>query len=179
MCITTSAKELYTTPTFCADPLTKPYPETEEPNEPRTEEECGTEVVTEPCPEPVEIHFEGCQDALEFNAGDVVLESLGRILQIDVTLKNICPHKRVALAVVLTEVDEKGKEFERGLKTLLIPAHDKQGCRDITVRCIKFVLPEVLDTNGGADAICDRRNFKARFIANYVDNDFRCCGQLT
>lgn len=36
------------------------------------------------------------------------LESLGRILQLDVTVKNVCPNKRVALAVILTEVDEHG-----------------------------------------------------------------------
>lgn len=144
--------------------------------EPETPE---TDVVQEPCPDPVSLHIDGCRDATTVNGGDVVLESLGRILQIDVTLKNICPNKRVALAVFLTEVDDKGHEFPRGLKTLLIPAHHRDSCRDITVRCIKFVLPEELDVSGRSDAICDRRNFKARFLANYVDTDFRCCDAVT
>ena len=146
---------------------------------PTTQTDDTVTVTPEPCPKAVDIHIEGCEDALEFHAGDVALESLGRILQLDVTLKNICPHKRVALAVILTEVDEKGKEFKRGLKTLLIPAHDRSGCRDVTVRCIKFVLPEVLDVSGSTDSICNRRNFKARFLANYIDNDFDCCGTIT
>lgn len=141
--------------------------------------DCDITDLPEPCPEPVDITFEGCQDALQFNAGAVALESLGRILQLDVTLKNICPHRRVALAVVLTEVDDYGKEHKRGLKTLVVPAHNRTGCRDVTVRCIKFVLPEELDVSGPTDAICDSRKFKARFIANYVDNDFTCCNQLT
>ena len=113
-----------------------------------------------------------------FDAGDVVLESLGRILQLDVTLRNVCPNKRVALAVILTEVDEEDNEYDRGLKTLLIPAHDGDSCRDITVRCLKFVLPEVLDVTNGADAMCNERNFRARFIANYVDSGFVCCPDI-
>lgn len=139
------------------------------------ETECRTEVFPEKCPDPVEITIGGCQDALEFNAGDVRLESLGRILQIDVTLKNICPRKRVALAVILNEVDDKHEEHKRGLKTVVIPAHECPTCRDIKVRCIKFVLPEELDVSGSTNGICGSRKFKARFIANYIDNDFECC----
>ena len=75
--------------------------------------DCGIVVLPEKCPEPVTITIEGCEDTLEFDAGDVGLESLGRILKLDVTLKNICPHKRVALAVILTEVDSHGIEHSR------------------------------------------------------------------
>lgn len=141
--------------------------------------DCGGEVVQESCPDPVDVHIDGCQDSVEVDAGDVELESLGRILQVDVTIKNVCPNKRVALAVFLTEVDEKKEEHKHGLKTLLIPAHHHSSCQDIKVRCIKFVLPEELDVSGGHDAICDRRNFKVRFIANYVDTDFECCSKVT
>ena len=81
-----------------------PCTDTEQTEKP--EAKCTTEVFPEKCPDPVEITFRGCQDAMEFNAGDVRLESLGRILELDVTLKNVCPHKRVALAVILSEVDE-------------------------------------------------------------------------
>ena len=46
----------------------------------------------------------------------------------------------------------------------------------MTVRCIKFVLPEDLDVSGGSStAICNNRKFKARFVAHYIDNDFECC----
>lgn len=147
--------------------------------DPEIDVDCGTDEVKEPCPEPVNVHFESCQDSLEFDAGDVELESLGRILQLDVTLKNICPNKRVALAVFLTEVDDQGKEHPRGLKTLVIPAHHKDSCRDIKVRCVKFILPEELAESGSTESICNRRNFKARFLANYIDTDFTCCDQVT
>ena len=42
------------------------------------------------------------------------LESQGRILQLDLTLKQVCPGKRVALAVILTEVDDNGQEHAGG-----------------------------------------------------------------
>ena len=147
--------------------------------DPKIEVDCGGDVVTEPCPEQVDVTFEGCEDSLEFDAGKIGLDSLGRILAVDVTLKDICPHKRVALAVIVTELDEKGREFRRGLKTLVIPAHDHDSCRDIKVRCVKFVLPEELDEMGSADSICNRRKFRVRFLANYIDSGFDCCGQIS
>lgn len=142
---------------------------------PEIDVDCGTDVLPEPCPRSVSIPVEGCEDTIEFDAGDVGLESLGRILQLDVTLKNVCPHKRVALAVILNEVDPCGTEYRRGMKTMTIPAHTRTGCHDVTVRCIKFVLPEDLNVSGASDTMCAHRNFKAKFIAHYIDNDFTCC----
>lgn len=142
---------------------------------PVLEVDCGVVVIPEDCPEPVDIEFEGCDDTIEYDAGDLELESLGRIVQLDVTLRNVCPHKRVALAVILHEVDDEGNEYKRGLKTMTIPAHTRATCQDITVRCVKFVLPEDLSVAGDTDSICGERNFRARFIAHYIDNDFDCC----
>ena len=49
-------------------------------------------------------------------------------------------------------------------------------CRDVLVKCIKFVLPEDLDISGGSTQVmCNPRSFKARFIAHNIDSDFRCC----
>lgn len=145
---------------------------------PKIEVDCGVDVLPEACPDPVDITINGCKDSLEFDAEDLELESLGRILQLDVRLKNICPHKRVALAVILTEVDNHGIEHQRGMKTMTIPAHNLDTCRDVTVRCVKFVLPEDLDVSGSDKVTCNSRNLKARFIAHYIDNDFSCCELL-
>lgn len=115
-------------------------------------------------------------DTVKLDAGTITLESLGRIAQIDVTLQSVCPGKRVALAVILTEVDARSTEYRRGMKTLLIPAHAGPGCRDVSVRCIKFVLPESLAVNGEAEgSMCGTRDLRARFIANYIDSGFDCC----
>lgn len=143
---------------------------------PRVAVSCAIEVTPEPCPVPVELMIDGCEDAVILDAGSVTLSSLGRILQLDVTVKNVCPNKRVALAVILTEVDQNGMEYSRGMKTMTLPAHTSDSCRDILVKCIPFVLPEDLDVlSGNKDAICNPRKFKVRFIAHNIDTDYRCC----
>lgn len=137
---------------------------------------CDVVVCPEGCPDPVDLSVEGCADAVVVDAGDVYLESQGRIIQLNVTLKNVCPGKRVALAAILTEVDDSGQEYQRGLKTLTIPAHDFPSCRDVHVRCIKFVVPEDLNVSSGAAmGMCSRRSFRARFIAHTIDTSFQCC----
>lgn len=142
---------------------------------PVIEVDCGIVMLPETCPEPIDITINGCKDTVEFNAGEIGMESLGRIVQLDVTLRNVCPNKRVALAVLLNEIDFCGTEHKRGMKTMTVPAHTRKNCHDVTVRCIKFVLPEDLDVSGSTDSICNCRKFKARFIAHYIDNDFECC----
>lgn len=138
--------------------------------------DCGIVVMPEPCPVPVDFTIGGCQDSLVVDLGDTFLESLGRIVQLDVTIKNVCPNKRVALAVILTEVDANGMEHQRGMKAMTIPAHQYPGCRDVLVKCIKFVLPEDLDVSGGSpNALCNARNLKAHLIAHNIDTDYRCC----
>ena len=142
---------------------------------PTIDVDCGVDVCPEGCPATVDLTVDGCTDTVEFDAGDLLMNSLGRIVQLDVTIRNVCPNRRVALAVMLNELDEFDAEHKRGLKTLIIPAHTRDGCRDVTVNCIKFVLPEDLDLSVDSATICNERRFRARFIANYVDYDFECC----
>ena len=127
--------------------------------------ECDIVVHPEPCPEPVDLTVEGCQDSVLVDLGDVYLGSQGRIIQMDVTIQNVCPGKRVALAAILTEVDQDGMEHQRGMKAFTIPAHSAPVCRD--------VLAEDLNVSG--TAMCSPRKFKARFLANNIDTDYRCC----
>ena len=148
--------------------------------DPTVQVDCGAVVQPEPCPVPVNVSIGGCQDSLVYDLGDVYLESLGRILQLNLRLKNVCPNRRVALAIVLTEVDAQGTEYQRGMKAITIPAHHAAGCRDVLVQCVKFVLPEDLDVSGGSpNSLCNTRNFKVRAFAHNIDTDFRCCGQAT
>ena len=97
-------------------------------------------------------------------------------MQLDVNLKSVCPGKRTALGVVLTEVDQEGNEHQRGMKAMTIPAHNSPTYRDVLVKCNRFDRSEDLDVSGeNPPAIGNARNFKARFIAHYIDCDFRCC----
>lgn len=114
--------------------------------------ECDVVVHPEPCAVPTDLSVDGCSDAVVVDMGDTYLESLGRIIQLDVTVRNVCPGKRVALAVILTEVDENGEEYQRGMKAMTIPptirrpaatfwcAASSSSCRRIwTFRAIRAV----------------------------------------
>ncbi len=132
-------------------------------------------ICEESCREPVELSVSGCSETIELDAGDLILEGLGRVVQLDVTLRNVCPGRRIALAVLLNEVDADGAEYKRGIKILTIPAHTQESCRDVAIRCLTFVLPEDLNVSGDAGTLCGTRNFRARFITHYIDNDVNCC----
>ena len=138
--------------------------------------DCGNPYVIEPCAPAVTVPVEGCGDMIEYNLGDLPLESVGRIMQLDVNLKNVCPNRRVALAVVLTELDDEDQSYPRGMKTVTVPAHTDEECRDILVRCIRFVLPE--DLNVSTNGLCGTRNIQAQVFAHYIDHEFTCCGML-
>lgn len=147
--------------------------------EPSVLVECEDIVITEPCPVVIDAEIDGCTDSIEFDAGDIELTSLGRILQFDATLKNVCPNKRVALAIMVNEVDDFDVEYKRGFKVLTIPAHTADTCQDVLIRCIKFVLPEELNATNTLNMMCTARRFRVSFIANYIDYDFECCNVLT
>lgn len=76
------------------------------------------------------------------------------------------PTDIVLIAVLLNEADDEGNEYKRGMKTVVVPAHTSASCRDVTVRCIKFVLPESLRLSGTSDSMCNTRNLRARLLAN-------------
>ena len=140
--------------------------------------DCGTIAHPESCPVPVDINVDGCGDTVEIDAGAIDMQSLGRIVELDLTIQNVCPRRRVALAAILTEVDDQGTEYRRGLKIMTVPAHTAPSCRDILVRCIKFVLPEDLNVSGINVPGCGARSLRARFIAHYVDSGFDCCNTV-
>lgn len=52
------------------------------------------------------------------------------------------------------------------------------GCEDVAVKCIRFVVTGDTDVSGSAASFCNTRNFKARFFANYIDSGFDCCDSV-
>lgn len=142
---------------------------------PMVEITCDTVVYPESCPEPVSVNVGGCSDVFEYSVGDVFLTSQGRILQLDLNINQVCPNRRVALAVILNELDENGEEHQRGMKVLAIPAHHQSQCADILVRCITFVLPEDPDDPVCRCSMCNERNFTVRTICHYMDSGYTCC----
>ena len=133
-------------------------------------DECGTATS---------FQVDGCADSTVINGNDTTIKDLGRIVQVDVPIKNVCPNKRLAVGVILTEIDSGNIEHNRGMKTLLIPPIESTKCENIIIKCVSFVVPEALDTTGNVDALCNSRDFKARVLVNYVDTDFVCCNPET
>ena len=143
--------------------------------DPKVLVDCGVVTTPEGCPEPVEVTMDGCQDFVSVDLGDTYLQSQGRILEVRATLHNVCPDKRVALAVLLSEVDEKGKEHPRGMKSVTVPVHHCPACRNVLVRGIRFILPEDLYVSATPGKLCTPRNLRVRLFSHYVDYDFQCC----
>lgn len=136
--------------------------------------DCGVIYTPDACHEPISVAIGGCEDTAYYDLEDIYTESTGRILRLDMTLKNVCPHRRVALAVMLNEVDEEGNEYKRGMKMFTIPAHDHETCRDIRINCIHFLLPEDISETEN-HLMCSQRSFAARIMSHYIDYDFECC----
>jgi Ca-activated chloride channel family protein len=138
--------------------------------------DCAIVVQPEPCPTPQDFTVKSCNDSVVVDMGQIDQDGTGRIIQLDVTVKDVCPNRRTALAVILSEVDQDGMEHQRGMKAMTLLAHDGRTCRDILVKCIRFVVPEDLNSNDDTtQSLCAGRNFRVRFIAHSIDTDYRCC----
>ena len=77
--------------------------------------ECCGEIRPDHCPEAVDFTIDGCQDVEGVDVGRICQEGLGRIVELNATVRNVCPGKRTALAAILTEIGMNGEECERGM----------------------------------------------------------------
>lgn len=135
--------------------------------------ECCGEVRPDHCPEAVDFTIEGCRNVEVVDLGSICQEGLGRIVELNATIKNVCPGKKTAVAAILTEIGMNGEESERGMKIFTIPAQNGKRCCDIQVKGIRFVIPEDLNDSGGG-SICRKRRLRARFIAHSIDSGITC-----
>lgn len=133
---------------------------------------------TTQCSEPVTpqtVEIDSCTDFISTSLDDLTPVSQGRIISLNVKLKNVCPQKRTAVAVMLTELDQNNVEYNRGLKTILVDAHSRPSCNDIQLECIYFAVPEELslaEDCDGSGTTCSERHFRVRAFAHYVDITF-------
>ena len=121
---------------------------------------------------------EPCRDGTECCCGETRLTGLGRVVEVKALIRDVCPGRRVGAAVILTEVDLQGREHSLGMKTYEIPAQTGEGCRDVELPCVQFVVPESTRVWGDCESLCSPRCFRARVIANYLDTDYQCCESL-
>ena len=110
------------------------------------------------------IFFETCDGAKEVCVTGRCQEdeALGRTLDVNCTLLNVCPGRRSALGITLTEMDEDGTEYARGFRAITVPAHNARCNQDVDVDTVRFILPEDL-------SLQERRHFIVRTQHHYLD----------
>lgn len=138
---------------------------------------CDNIVYPDPCPTPIEYIMDGCSDYASIDLGNLPLAGQGRIVQFSLTLPNVCPNRRIALAVILSEIDHNGIDQPRGTKIFTIPAHDKNTCQDIKVADINFILPDDINY-APCSCLCAERQFRVRCLAHYIDNTSNICTNI-
>ena len=93
----------------------------------------------------------------------------GQILEFTLRLGGVCPERRVAVAVAVTERDCQNREHPRGIRTAVVPPHHGEGPRDLAIQPFRFILPGDLDLGGGGP-----RRLTVRADAHYIDQG-GCC----
>lgn len=117
------------------------------------------------------IAIEDCSDTVSCSILNVS-PNRGRMIEIGVRVRRVCPGRRTALGILLYELDGSGVEQLRGMRAMTIPAHSEPSCRDVVVEGIRFVLPE--DVASAGNGSCGKRRFRVRIHAHYIDADDVC-----
>jgi hypothetical protein len=125
------------------------------------------------CPDPIDFCISGCQDVAYCDLGDVVCSCQGRILTLSLTLKNVCPGRRIAVGILLTEM-VGCREHSRGLQTWVVPPRTGTECADVHLNCIHFVLPDDPEQCGCRQGMCRKRHLRARVFAHAADCSMLC-----
>lgn len=112
-----------------------------------------------------EIIVNPCDEIICHNLGDFYPDSQGCILELSLTLKNVCRGKRVAVGILLYEINCNNEEYPRGFKTLEIPDQEQNVTDDIEVKNIRFILPNTQYTSGNMN----QRRFVVKVVSHYID----------
>lgn len=129
----------------------------------------------------VSTSVDNCIDTGVFEVNPFEMQTLGRLLQLNVRVKNVCPNKRLAVAVILTETEDAygNNPIVRGVKTFLVPKQYGTQCQDVCINCINFVAPEELvadfDPYADTTTLCRKRFFSATIITHHADSDYVPC----
>lgn len=113
------------------------------------------------------ICYERCENNKSICLETSNLSSVGRFLTLSTTVKSVCPNKNVALGIKVYETTN-GNKVIKGHKMYSFQ-HNENGCRDITLSNIHFVLPEEIAETCDKSNICSRRTFDIETTSHYVD----------
>ena len=93
------------------------------------------------------IFYDNCEESKTLTLDSQHISGLGRFLNFSVTIKKVCPNKRVAVGLLYNE----------------------HCCADIRLNNVKFVMPEELADTNDNESVCPRRSFEMEFVAHYVN----------
>lgn len=110
------------------------------------------------------IAMTACGGLLVYDLGPLPPAGEGCVLELSLTLEQVRPETRTAVALTLTELDGRDMEYPRGMRTLLVPAHHDEDPRDVTVQNIRFLLPCELSVGGP-----EGRRFRVRYERQCID----------
>lgn len=115
------------------------------------------------------VRFRNCDEVKETALASIEPERSGKVLLVDMTLKNVCPCRRVAVGYHVSELDTSGNEHARGFKALTVAPHYNCRASDVQVPRVRFLLPENENTEEGCPSDGTRR-FIVRSEAHYADS---------
>ena len=110
------------------------------------------------------IIYEACDGYKEIAVTGACQQEMmpGRVLDVNATLLNVCPGRRSALGLTLTELDGSGAEHPCGFQAVTVPAHHGRCNQDVAVDTVRFILPE-------NECAQQRRHFIVRTQHHYLD----------
>lgn len=109
------------------------------------------------------LYFEPCESIKSVRITETLPDSEGRMLDVAMTLQNVCPGRRVFVGLSAHEVVEGGAEELRGFRALTLPAHHDGAAHAVDAPPIRFILPEEGSRPGRP------RHFVLRAYAHYAD----------
>ena len=115
------------------------------------------------CTGETHLYFEPCESIKSVRITETLPDSEGRMLDVAMTLQNVCPGRRVFVGLSAHEVVEGGEEELRGFRALTLPAHHDGAAHAVDAPPIRFILPEEGSHPGRP------RHFVLRAYAHYAD----------
>ena len=110
------------------------------------------------------IYYDACENSKAVTViGSCEEEMQGRVLDVNVTLRNVCPGRCSSLGLSLSELDEDGTEYARGFRAISVPAHNARCYQDVQLDTVRFVLPE-------ERGLQRRRHLIVRTTHHYLDD---------
>lgn len=103
---------------------------------------------------------DGCCEQVNRDLGLINIANLGQIINVSLTLRNVCPNRKIAIAITLVEIDQCCREHQRAFRVFEIQTPSTP-CGNLRVNNLRFAIP--------VENSCQKRRFRFLITANYSD----------